>query len=110
MTEDQKSKDTSAVVKDLLKIWQRCWTTPSATALRTLGKKPSEPADLSGFSLALTSGSAQSMSVRVFSPAWTITGSTGYVIYILDSENIAKVIVQFPGLLLITGHQVPIRR
>ena len=75
---DRKSCGTSALVKDLLKIWQRCGTTPSTTALRTLGKKPSEPAALSGFSsynFTLTSDSAQSMSVTVFSLAWTITGS-----------------------------------
>ena len=75
---DRKTWGTSAVVKDLLNIWQRCGTTPHATAKRTLGKKPSEPAALSGFisfNFASTSGSAQSMSVKVFSPAWTITGS-----------------------------------
>ena len=57
-----KSKGTFSKVKDLLKIWQRCETTPTATALRTLGRKPSETADLSSFSsfsFASTSGSTQ---------------------------------------------------
>ena len=68
--QDVKCKGASAVVKD-----QICGATPSVTTLRTLGKKRSEPAALSGFSSTSTSGSEQSMSVNVFSQAWTITGS-----------------------------------
>ena len=47
---DLKSKGTSDAVKDLLKIWQRCMTTPSATALSFFGKKPLEPSTVTGFS------------------------------------------------------------
>ena len=55
-------------VKDLAEVRDHA----TRYSLEDLGKKPSEPAALSGFSsfnFASTSGSAQLMSVKVFSPA-----------------------------------------
>ena len=53
---------------------QRCWTTPSTTSSSIFGKKILKSTALSGFSFASTMGLLQSLSVKVFSLAWTITG------------------------------------
>ena len=80
----------------------------SAIALSTFGKKPSEPAALSGFNFSPTSGSGQSMSESVLTGVdnnWI-----GYVIYILDSERITKVCVELSVHFLVIGLKVPLRR
>ena len=110
-TRSLRAKGNSAVVKDLVKIWQWWGSTPFATPLMIFGRKTSKPAALSNITPSI------SPQPRVHSSRcllmwfhWSGQYRIGYAIYISDCENITKTGIEFSGQLIFIGHQVSIRR
>ena len=101
MSADQKSWGTCAVVKDLAVRDHAI-----RYSLQDLRQEAGRASCLVRLQLLQLRLDLWFGTVDVFNGVLTGVDDNriGYVIYILDSENIAKVVVEFSGHLLIIGH------
>ena len=104
---DLMSKSTSAVVKDLAEVRKNI-----RYSLEDFGQESIVTLCLAGLQLLQLLLDLRFGTVYVCYDVSTSVDDNriGYVINVLNSENITNIVIEFSGHFLIIGHQVPIRK